>query len=77
MKKIEGKYEVVIPNMDPMMDKKIKELIAKVVQENISSEAVVKYDSHNMTMMTDFYEMTMGYVNYLNGEADVIEFYDE
>ena len=26
MKNIEGKFEVKIPNMDPMMDKKIKEL---------------------------------------------------
>ena len=28
MKKIEGKYEVIIPNMNPMMDRKIKEAIA-------------------------------------------------
>ena len=27
MKNIEGKFEVKIPNMDPMMDRKIKEAI--------------------------------------------------
>ena len=77
MKNIEGKFEVKIPNMDPMMDRKIKEAIAKAIQENVSPDAKVEYDSHNMTMMTDFYEMTMGQVNHMNGEENVIEFYDE
>ena len=77
MKKIEGKFEVKIPNMDPMMDKKIKEAIAKVIKENINKDAVVEYDSHNMTMMTDFYEMTMGQVNHKNNEYKTIEFFDE
>ena len=77
MKNIEGKFEVKIPNMDPMMDKKIKEAIAKAIKENISPDATVEYDSHNMTMMTDFYEMTMGQVNHMNGEENVIEFFDE
>ena len=35
MKNIEGKFEVKIPNMDPMMDRKIKEAIAKAIKENI------------------------------------------
>lgn len=77
MKNIEGKFEVKIPNMDPMMDRKIKEAIAKAIKENISPDATVEYDSHNMTMMTDFYEMTMGQVNHMNGEENVIEFFDE
>ena len=77
MKKIEGRFEIKIPNMDPMMDKKIKEAIAKVIKENINKDAVVEYDSHNMTMMTDFYEMTMGQVNHKNNEYKTIEFFDE
>lgn len=77
MKKMEGIYQIKIPNMDPMMDKKIKEAIAKLIQENVSEEAVVEYDPHNMTMMTDLYEMTMGQVNHLVGEHEVVEYYDE
>ena len=77
MKNIEGKFEVKIPNMDPMMDKKIKEAIAKAIRENVSPDAEVEYDPHNMTMMTDFYEMTMGQVNHMNNEENVIEFFDE
>ena len=67
MKKIEGKYEVVIPNMNPMMDRKIKEAIAKAIRENVDANAVVNYDPNNMTMMTDFYELTMGQVNHKFG----------
>ena len=77
MKKIEGKYEVVIPNMNPMMDRKIKEAIAKAIRENVDANAVVNYDPNNMTMMTDFYELTMGQVNHKFGEENVIEIFDE
>ncbi len=77
MKKIEGKYEVIIPNMDPMMDRKIKEAIAKAIKENVNAEAIVNYDSHNMTMMTDFYELTMGQVNHKFKEEKVVEVFDE
>ena len=53
------KYEVTIKDVDPMTDKKIKESIDKILKEN-GYNSEVNYDSHNMTMMTDFYEMTMG-----------------
>lgn len=77
MKRIEGIFEVKIPNMDPMMDQKIKEAIAKAVAENVCEESTVEYDPHNMTMMTDLYEITMGQVNHTNRETEMIEFYDE
>ena len=76
MKKIEGKYEVIIPNMNPMMDRKIKEAIAKAVKENVDENAVVNYDPNNMTMMTDFYELTMGQVNHKFGEENMLEVFD-
>lgn len=77
MKNIEGKFEVKIPNMNPMMDKRIKDAILNAIKENVCEDVKVEYDSHNMTMMTDLYEMTMGQVNYMNGEENVIEFFDE
>ena len=77
MKNIEGIYQVKVQNMDPMMDKIIKEKIAKVLEETLNNKVVVEYDPHNMTMMTDFYEMTMGQVNHANGEEKIIEFFDE
>ncbi len=76
MKKIEGKYEVIIPNMNPMMDRRIKEAIAKAIKENISENAIVNYDPNNMTMMTDFYELTMSQVNHNFGEENMIEVFD-
>ena len=56
----------------------IKERIAKAIAKEIAEyKTSVEYDSHNMTMMTDFYEMTMGQVNFNNGYKDVVEYYDE
>ena len=69
------KYEVTIKDVDPMTDKKIKESIAKILKEN-GYNSEVNYDSHNMTMMTDFYEMTMGEVNNKFKEYDKIDYYD-
>lgn len=78
MKKMEGIFEVKIQGMDPMKDKEIKERIAKAIAKEIAEyKTSVEYDSHNMTMMTDFYEMTMGQVNFNNGYKDVVEYYDE
>lgn len=78
MKTMEGIFEVKIQGMDPMMDRKIKERIARAIAKEMAEyETSVEYDSHNMTMMTDFYEMTMGQVNFNNGYKDVREYYDE
>lgn len=76
MRKQDLLYQVTIPNVDPLLDKKIKELIAQAIKTAVSEEAEVEYDPNNMTMMTDLYELTMGQVNFSNNEQDKIECYD-
>ena len=72
MKKMEGIFEVKIQGMDPMKDKEIKERIAKAIAKEIAEyKTSVEYDSHNMTMMTDFYEMTMSNGYFLDADKDV------
>ena len=78
MKPIEMIYQVKVKEMDPMKDKEIKERIAKAIETVVKEyDTSVEYDPHNMSLMTDFYEMTMGQVNFTNGEKDVKEYYDE
>ena len=76
MRNMDIKYQVTIKDIDPMTDRKIKEEIAKILKENGYENSTVEYDTHNMTMMTDFYEMTMGQVNYKFKEYDKIDYYD-
>ena len=78
MKPMEMIYQVKIKDMDPMKDKEIKEKIANAIADAIKEyQTSVEYDPHNMSLMTDFYELTMGQVNFTNGEKDVKEYYDE
>lgn len=76
MKKQDLIYQVTIPNVNPLLDKKIKELIAQAIKTAVSEEAKVEYDPHNMTMMSDFYEFTMGQVNFANGEENKVRIFD-
>lgn len=76
MKKMDIKYQVTIRNIDPMTDRKIKEEIARLLKENGYDDSDVVYDPHNMTMVTDFYEMTMGQVNNRFNELEKIDYYD-
>ncbi len=76
MRNMDIKYEVTFKNVNPLKDKEIKMKIAKVLKETMQEEVDVRYDSHNMTMMTDFYEMTMGEVNNKFLEYENIDYYD-
>ena len=76
MRNMDIKYEVTFKNVNPLKDKEIKMKIAKVLKEAMQEEVDVRYDSHNMTMMTDFYEMTMGEVNNKFLEYENIDYYD-
>lgn len=76
MRNMDIKYQITIKGVDPMMDKKIKEEIAKLLKENGYTNSNVEYDPNNMTMMTDFYEMTMSQVNYKYKEYEQIDYYD-
>ena len=78
MKPLDIKYEVNIKGIDPMKDREIKDRIAEIIAKEFGEyETEVNYDSHNMTMMSDFYEFTMGQKNHMFGEAEVRQYYDE
>lgn len=76
MRNMDLKYQITIKDVDPMTDKKIKMELARILRENGYDNINVEYDPHNMTMMTDFYEMTMGQVNNKFKEFEKIDYFD-
>lgn len=76
MKNMDIKYQITIKDVDPMTDRKIKEEIARLLKENGYANSEVIYDPNNMTMMTDFYEMTMSQVNHKFKEFEHVDYYD-
>lgn len=68
-------YQVKLTLDDPRKDKEIKDLIAKLLKE-VAPDAKVEYDPNNMSLATDFYELTMGQVNYNNNEENKLESFD-
>ena len=58
------------------LDEKRKEELLKLLAENGFGEVELKEDSTNMTLMTDFYELTMSQVNFDNNEQESIAYFD-
>lgn len=77
MRKQDLRLQVTIPQIDPMMDKEIKQAVAEIMKKYIKDDTKVEYDPHNMTMMSDMYQFTMGQVNHMYEDYNVIEYFDE
>lgn len=58
------------------LDEKRKEEFLKLLLENGFGEVTLKEDESNMTLMTDFYELTMSQVNFDNNEQNDIAYFD-
>ena len=58
------------------LDEKRKEEFLKLLAENGFGEVTLKEDETNMSLMTDFYELTMSQVNFDNNEQNDIAYFD-
>ena len=58
------------------LDEKRKEEFLRLLSENGFGEVALKEDETNMTLMTDFYELTMSQVNFDNNEQNDIAYFD-
>lgn len=58
------------------LDEKRKEEFLKLLAENGFGEVTLKEDETNMSLMTDFYELTMSQVNFDNKEQETIAYFD-
>ena len=58
------------------LDKKRKEELLKLLAENGFGDIELKEDESNMSLMTDFYELTMSQVNFDNNEQNDIAYFD-
>lgn len=53
-----------------------KEELLRLLKENGFEDINIKEDESNMSLMTDFYELTMAQVNFDNNEQDDITYFD-
>lgn len=58
------------------LDETRKEEFLRLLVENGFGEVTLKEDETNMSLMTDFYELTMSQVNFDNNEQDEIAYFD-